>query len=243
MTRSTFLGGGEWCRCRAGRLLDCIDGAGAFAGRDLFVPNEGDDECVVSPEANEIVEIVKGTLVGMTADQLFQTEVEGRMMKHDTFPRFSLEKVAAKVRDLQDGPFAFFSSDLLLWLSPAFDSSWVRCISFSGDDDDDFDAMSLGHEVSPDSLPLPSGCKMKLLCWELLGYLSYSILALLRYLTSVAFHLVWHCPLLSFCVIMTTYLFNVVQRKRKHRAKVRDLFGIVREAAYYHLSVGEDHTG
>ncbi|KAL3817226.1 hypothetical protein ACHAXA_009513 [Cyclostephanos tholiformis] len=233
----------QWGRCRAGKLLDCIDGAGTFAGRNLFVPNKSGDGCEVSPEANELVEVVKETLAGMTTDQFCQREVEGIMLKNDTFPLFRLEKVVAKVRDLPNGSFALFSLDLLLWLSPAFDSGSVCFGTLSGDDDGDFDAMGLGHEVSPDSLPLPISCRIKLLFWELLGYLSHFALALIKYSAGVTFYLSWHYPIQSFCGIGMTYLFIVLQRKRKHLAKVREVIGIVREAAYDRLAECDDHTG
>ncbi|KAL3803588.1 hypothetical protein ACHAW5_003369 [Stephanodiscus triporus] len=233
----------QWGRCRTGKLLDCTDGAGTFAGRNLFVSNEKQDECVVSPEANELVEAVKESLVSMTTDQICHAEVEGVMLKNDTFPLFHLEKVATKVRDLHDGGFAFVSSDLLLWLSPAFDSNSVRFGSLSGDDEEDTNAMGLSDGVSPDSLHLPSSCKMKLLFWELLGYFTHSALALLKYLARVAFFVVCNYPTHSFCAMASWKLFVVVQRKRKHRAKVRELFGIVREAAYDRLSECDDHMG
>jgi hypothetical protein len=147
------------------------------------------------------------------------------------------------VRDLQDGRFAFFALDLLLWLSPAFDSSWVTFGSLSAVEDEDFDAVGLGHDVSPDSLPLPSSCRIKLLCWELLGYLSYFALALMKYSAGVAFYLFWHYPIHSFFGMGMTYLFILLQRRRRHIAKVRELIGIVREAAYDRLSECDDHTG
>jgi len=234
----------QWGRCRAGKLLDCIDGAGTFAGLNLFVPNENGDECVVSPDANDLVGVVNDILVGMTADQFCHTEVDGVMLKNDdTFPLFRLEKVAARMRDLQEGRFAFVSSDLLLWLSPVFDPNLVRFGSLSDDYEGDFDGMSLGQDVSPDSLPLPFGCRMKLLFSELLGYLSTYAFALLKYLASVFLYLVWQYPFHSFGAMAFWYLFLVIQRKRKHRAKVRELVTIVREAAYDRLSECDDHTG
>ena len=193
---------------------------------------------------NDLVDVVKDTLVGMTADQFCHTEVDGVMMKNeDTFPLFRLEKVAGRMRDLHEGRFAFASSDLLLWLAPAFDLKLVCFRSLSDDYEGDFDAMSLGQGISPDSLPLPSGCKMKLLFWELLGYLSYSAFALFKYLASVFFFVVWQYPIHSFCAMAFWYLFLVIQRKRKHRAKVRELFPIVREAAYDRLSEWDYHMG
>ena len=234
----------QWGRCRAGKLLDCIDGAGTFAGLNLFVPNENGDECAVSPEANDLVGVVKDILVGITADQFCHTEVDGVMLKNDdTFPLFRFEKVAARMRDLHEGRFAFVSSDLLLWLSPAFDSNLVRFGSLSDDYEGDFDGMSLGQGISPDSLSLPSGCRMKLLFSELLGYLSTYAFALLKYMASVFLYLVWQYPIHSFGAMAFWYLFLVIQRKRKHRAKVRELVTIVREAAYDRLSECDDHTG
>jgi len=236
-----------WGRCHAGKLLDCTDGGGLF---DMyrFVPNEKEDGCVPSPEANVFVKVVQDVLVGMTTAQTCRSsdrikEPEAVLLE-DPFPLFSLEKVVEKVREALGLENAGIMSPVfLLWLYPVFDSDLVRFGSLSGDSGDDLDAMGLGSGISPSSLSLPLDCTMKLLLWELLEYFGHSTLALVTFSFKKVWFLVNNYPLYTFGALALWKLAEMIQRKRKHRAKVLELFGIVLQAVYDRLSECEDHEG
>jgi hypothetical protein len=230
----------HWGRCHGGKLIDCTDDVKTLAGRNLFVPSEKGDSCVVSPPTKELVETVKNTLMSMTSDYFCDTMVDGVLLQNETFPLFSLEKVASKVQNIQGEGF---DADLLIWLFPAFNSDSVRFGSLVGNDNDVLDGIGLGDIVSPDSLPFTLSCKMKLYLRELFDYFIHSVLALVKYLATIALFIVWQYPVYSFCVMGFAYVARIVQRRRRHNAKVRELFGIVREAAYDRLCECDDDTG
>ena len=230
----------QWGRCHGGKLIDCTDDVMTLAGRNLFVPSEKGDSCVVGPQTKKLVETVKDTLVSMTADYFCGTEMHGVLLQNETFPLFSLETVTSKLQDFQGEGF---DSDLLIWLFPAFNSDSVRFGSLIGNDNDVLDGIGLGDIVSPDSLPFTFSCKMKLYCREMFDYFLHSALALLKYLATIALFSLWQYPMYSFCVMGFAYVARIVQRRRRHNAKVRELFGIVREAAYDRLCECDDDTG
>ena len=230
----------QWGQCRGGKLIDCTDDVMTLAGRNLFVPSEKGDSCVVGPQTKKLVETVKDTLVGMTADYFCGTMVNGVLLQNETFPLFSLEEVVAKLQDFQGEGF---TSDLLIWLFPAFNSDSVRFGSLICNDNDVLDGIGLGDIVSPDSLSFPFSCKMKLYCREMFDYFLHSVLALVKYLATIALFIVWQYPMYSFSVMGFAYVARIVQRRRRHNAKVRELFGIVREAAYDRLCECDDDTG
>lgn len=230
----------QWGQCRGGKLFNCTDDVMTLAGRNLFVPSEKGDSCVVGPQTKKLVETVNDTLVGMTADYFCGTMVNGVLLQNETFPLFSLEEVVAKLQNIQGEGF---TSDLLIWLFPAFNSDSVRFGSLIGNDNDILDGIGLGDIVSPDSLPFTFSCKMKLYCREMFDYFTHSVLALVKYLATIALFIVWQYPLYSFSVMGFAYVARIVQRRRRHNAKVRELFGIVREAAYDRLCECDDDTG
>lgn len=230
----------HWGRCHGGKLIDCTDVVMTLAGRNLFVPSDMGDNCEVSPQTKKLVETVKDTLLSMTADYVCGTMMDGVLLQNETFPLYSLERVVAKLQDIEGERF---DTELLIWLFPAFNSDSVRFGSLIGNDNDILDGIGLGDIVSPDSLPFSIGCKMKLYCHEMFDYFTHSVLALLKYLATIALFIVWQYPLYSFCVMGFAYVARIVQRRRRHNAKVRELFGIVREAAYDRLCECDDDTG
>jgi len=239
-----------WGKCQAGKLIDCTDGEVLLLdGVHRFVPNEEGDACEVSAEVNELIKVVQEVLVGMTVAQTCKsadriTEAEDVLLEEYSFPLFRLEKVAERVRESSaDEHVKLMSSDILIWLLPAFDSNLVRFGSLSGDDGDDLDAVGLGPDVSPSSLPLPLACTTKLVFWEFLELVATSALALLIFLTKKIWFLVTNYPIYVFSAIAFWKIMDLFWCRRKHQAKVRELFGIVREAAFDRLSECDDSDG
>jgi len=238
-----------WGRCHAGKLVDCTDGEGVFTGMRRFVPNERGDDCVPSPNATAIVDLVRQVLVGMTiaencgsSERIKEPEAMSNLNNDHPFPLHSLEKVAEKVKEqFTEGITKHVSPDLLIWLHPAVDSKLVKFgLLPGGDDEDDVIAVGLGTDIAPGSLPIPFDCTMKLIMWELLEYLGKFALFLMTFSFQRVWFVVTNYPLYVIGAIAMWKLVAVVQRKRKHRAKVRELFGTVLEAVYDRLSECEN---
>jgi len=238
-----------WGRCHAGKLVDCTDGEGVFNGMRRFVPNERGDDCVPSPNATEIVELVRQVLVGMTiaencgsSERIQEPEAMSNLNNDYPFPLYSLEKVAEKIQEqFTEGIAKHVCPDLLIWLHPAVDSKLVKFgLLPGGDDEDDVIAVGLGTDIAPGSLPIPFDCTTRLIIWELLEYLGKFALFLMAFSFQRFWFLVTNYPLYVIGAIAMWKLFAVVQRKRKHRAKVRELFGTVLEAVYDRLSECEN---
>lgn len=224
-------------------LLDCNEGGGTFEGWHRFVPSAKGDHCVPSPEANKSIRLVQDVLLRMTSDLVCQLGWED---DDETFPLFSIESVADKVREMSkdEQPTAAISSDLLEWLSPVFDANLVRFGALSrGNGSEYVDAIGLGQDVRPNSLPLPMRCRLSLMLWELLGYLFQSSWGLAWFLVKSLFRFTTSYPIYSIGALSFGKLVQYFKRRRKHRAKVRELHGIVLEAVYDRLSECEDHEG
>jgi hypothetical protein len=233
----------QWGRCKEGKLLDCTDGGGTFEGWHRFVPSAKGDHCVPSPEANKSIRLVQDVLLRMTSDLVCQSGWED----DDTmFPLFSTESVAEKAREMSkdEKSTVTISSDLLEWLSPVFDANLVRFGALSRENGSkDVDAIGLGQDVSPNSLPLPMRCRLNLMLWELLGYLFQSSWGLACFLVKSLFRLTTSYPIYSIGFLALGKMVQYFKRRRKHRSKVRELHGIVLEAVYDRLSECEDHEG
>ena len=235
----------QWGRCHEGKLIDCSDGGGeaSFEGFHRFVPSVKGDRCVPSHQANMFVQIVQEVLLQMTSDLICQS---GWNDDDTTFPLFSMDSVAEKMRDVSDeeNPTLVISSELLRWLSPVFDSNLVRFGSLSGENGSEhWDAIGLGQDVPPNSLPLPMRCRLNLVLWELLGYLFQSSWGLAWFLVKKLFRFATSYPIYSIGAIVLGKMIQYIKRRRNHRAKVRELHGIVIEAVYDRLSECEDHEG
>jgi hypothetical protein len=180
----------------------------------------------------------------MTSDLICQS---GWNDDDTAFPLFSLDIVVEKVKEASNVEKlnAAMSSELLRWLSPAFDSSLVRFGSLSGDLQTEYlmDAIGLGQDVSPNSLPLPMRCRLNLMMWELLGYFFHSSLGIMWFLVKTLFRITTNYPLYSIGAFAFGQMIQYFRRRRKHRAKIRELHGIVLEAVYDRLSECEDHEG
>jgi hypothetical protein len=233
----------QWGRCQEGKLLNCDIGGGIFDGHHRLVPSVKGDRCVPSPEANEYASILSEVLMRMTSDLVCQS---GWNDDDTTFPLFSMDSVAEKMREVSDeeNPTLVMSSELLRWLSPVFDSNLVRFGSLSGENgSENWDAIGLGQDVPPNSLPLPMRCRLNLMLWELLGYLFQSSCGLAWFLVNKLFHFTTSYPIRSIGALLFGKMVQYLKRRRTHRAKVRELHGIVIEAVYDRLSECEDHEG
>ncbi|KAL9191443.1 hypothetical protein ACHAXT_001149 [Thalassiosira profunda] len=233
----------QWGRCRGGEIVHCDDEGGLFEGVHRFVPNAKGTACVPSPEAVKLMKEIQDTLVGMTVAQTCGSGISGAdaVALVEPFPLFSLEKVAEK--GALDDYSKTVMPKFLLWLSPAFDDDLVRFGALSGDAGDDLDAVGLGDGVSPNSLPLPRGCTLKLMWWELLGYLASSAMALVRFSVANAWHLAVNYPIYVSVTVVGGLLVRKFLLRRRHRRKVNELFEIVLEATYDRLAEAEGHDG
>ena len=101
------------------------------------------------------------------------------------------------------------------------------------------DALGLGTNVSPGSLPLQFDCRMKLMAWELVQYFACQTLGLLVYLYKMA----WTYPLYTIGALALWILAVDVRRRRRQCAKVRDLLGPVLQSTYNRLAECENDQG
>ncbi len=79
--------------------------------------------------------------------------------------------------------------------------------------------------------------------WELLGYLAQSALVLVTFCSKKVWFVVANYPLYSLGVLATWKFVALIRRKRRHRAKVRELFPVVLEAVYDRLSEVDNSEG
>eukprot|EP00581_Thalassiosira_minuscula_P011556 CAMPEP_0183713916 /NCGR_PEP_ID=MMETSP0737-20130205/8647_1 /TAXON_ID=385413 /ORGANISM="Thalassiosira miniscula, Strain CCMP1093" /LENGTH=1134 /DNA_ID=CAMNT_0025942795 /DNA_START=109 /DNA_END=3513 /DNA_ORIENTATION=+ len=241
-----------WGRCHAGKLLDCADG-GSFSDMALFVPSGNGTVCVPSLEAMEYAQVVKDVLMDMTARQscgmwegskdpeaavLVQNQqVEG------PYPQFSLDKVAERVKHaLPVEKAGMISTEFMLWLRPVFDTNMVRFDTLPSEDDE-VNVVGLGPGVSASALSLPFDCTLKIMLWEILGYFTQSAWVLATFFFKKGWFVVTNYPLYTMGAFVLWKLIALIRHKRKHRAKVRELFATVLPAVYDRLSECEDREG
>jgi len=86
-------------------------------------------------------------------------------------------------------------------------------------------------------------CRLNLMMWELLGYFFHSSLGIMWFLVKTLFRITTNYPLYSIGAFAFGQMIQYFRRRRKHRAKIRELHGIVLEAVYDRLSECEDHEG
>ena len=233
-----------WGRCSKGKLQDCLDGDDAlYEGMVRFVVNDSGTECVISPEAKELSTLVHDAIVDMTVDQVCRGSFSAT--NDESYPLFSLYLVASRVKDPStseenDG----LKSDILIWLRPVFDrSNFVRFGALSGDNEDDVDAMSLGEGMSPNSLPLPLGCKGKLYAWELLEIFCTSAWVLLAFAVKKSWFLLMTYPIYTVSAILMWQFIRLFRRRKKWNAKMKDARDTVFNLALDRLSECDHHDG
>ena len=238
-------------RCYRGLLQDCLDEDGLFDGIKRHVPNEKKDGCIVSSQATELAEIVQQVLEDMTVAQTCGTSDktwgDENMSKEEPFPLFYPEMVAKRMNvydsythlilDTDEGRRIDVTVDFLVWLSPAFDHTKIEFGPTT------WLTMGLSQGVPPNSLHLPLDCTMKLLFWELLeGFFEWTALFMLFSFEN-GWWLVSTYPL--YCLGAAVFLQGCIalQKRRKHKAKVRELYDTIYEAVYDRLAECEDHEG
>jgi len=230
----------QWGRCHGGLLRDCNDGGGEWQGLVRFVPNEEGTSCVPSDGALVIMEVVQDALVNMTVSQSCRssnmiTDPASVLLKEqEPYPLFSLDVVSWRVNEASEVDITM-SSNLLLWLQPVFDAALVTFGQLS-ETDGPPDAIGLSSEVPEHKLPVPFSCQMKFMCMELFGWLLKFLYRVVVLLTQKSWQYMSNHPKSSPIVLMILVAAVSIRRKTKHRAKVREIFDIVKEEAYDRLA-------
>ncbi|KAL3799450.1 hypothetical protein HJC23_013905 [Cyclotella cryptica] len=237
----------QWGRCHGGKLYDCEDAGSRFDGLLRFVPNHGGDECVPSKEALDIIDFVKETLMSMTVvqycnvwDKLGKGDVI--ISEDDAHPLFRMEKVVDKMRSMAEGTTILNGTDvsmqLLMWLQPV-NSSVLRFGSFFGEEEGVIDSIGLATGVSPNSLPLPLVCSMRIMTLDLLIF----SLGALAYLTKFAWYSISTYTIPSVIFLVLLYIGNLYMKRRRRLEKINTLLEPVLEQVYDRLAVCDNNEG
>jgi hypothetical protein len=127
------------------------------------------------------------------------------------------------------------SANLLLWLQPVFDAAFVTFGQLSGADGPP-NAIGLSSEVLEHKLPIPFTCQMKFVFMELFGWFLKLLYRTVVLLTQKSWQYISTHPKSSPVVCMILVGAVSIRRKTKHRAKVREIFEVVKEEAYDRLA-------
>ena len=230
----------QWGRCHGGLLRDCNDAGGEWQGLVRFVPSEKGTSCVPSDGALEIMGVVQNALVNMTVSQSCRssdmiTDPTSVLLKEqEPYPLFSLDVVSWRVNRASEIDITM-SASLLLWLEPVFDAAIVTFGQVS-DVDDPPNAMGLSSEVPEHKLPIPFSCQMKFMFIELFGWILKFLYRTVVLLAQKLWQYISTHPKSSPVALMMLVGVVSIRRKKKHRAKVREIFDVVKEEAYDRLA-------
>jgi len=230
----------HWGRCHGGLLRDCNDGGGEWQGLFRFVPNTERTSCVPSDGALEIIEVVQEALANMTVSQscrssdMISDPASVLLKDEEPYPLLSLDVVSWRVNEASkiDIPM---SATLLLWLQPVFDTALVSFGNLS-DVDGPPDAIGLSSEVPEHMLPVPLSCQMKFMFMELFGWILRFLYRTVVFLAQKLWQYVLTYPKSTPVVVVMLVGAVRLRRKKKHRAKVREIFDVVKEEAYDRLA-------
>jgi len=231
----------QWGRCHGGLLRDCNDGGGGeWQGLFRFVPNKEGTSCVPSDGALEIIEVVQDALANMTVSQSCRsfdmvTDPASVLLKdEEPYPLFSLDVVSWRVNGASEVDIPM-SASLLLWLQPVFDTALVTFGQLS-DEEGPPDAIGLSSEVPEHQLPVPFSCQMKFMFMELFGWILRFLYRTVVLLAKKLWHYASTYPKSSPVVVIMLVVAVGIRRKKNHRAKVREIFDVVKEEAYDRLA-------
>jgi hypothetical protein len=230
----------QWGRCHGGILRDCNDAGGEWQGLVRFVPNEAGTSCVASDGALMIVAVVQDALVNMTVAQschsshMITDPASVLLKEQEPYPLFSLDVVSWRVNEAATIDITI-SANLLLWLQPIFDAAFVTFGQLPGTDGPP-NAIGLSSEVPEHKLPVPFTCQMKFMFMELFGWLLKFLYRTIVLLTKHSWQYIYAHPKSSPVVLVIVVGAVSIRRKTKHRAKVREIFDIVKEEAYDRLA-------
>lgn len=230
----------QWGRCHGGLLRDCNDGGGEWQGLFRFVPNKEGTSCVPSDGALEIVKVVQDALANMTVSQscrssdMIADPASVLLKDEEPYPLFSLDVVSWRVNEASEVDIPM-SAALLLWLRPVFDSELVTFGQLS-DVDGPPDAIGLSSEVPEHKLPVPFSCQMKFMFMELFGWVLRFVYRTVLFLAQKLWQYVLTYPKSTPVVVMMLIGSVSIRSKKKHRAKVREIFDVVKEEAYDRLA-------
>jgi len=233
----------QWARCHGGVLRDCSDGGGEWQGLVRFVPNEAGTSCVPSDGALMIVDVVQDALVNMTVSQschssdMITDPASVLLKEQEPYPLFSLDVVSWRVNEASAVDITM-SANLLLWLQPVFDAAFVTFGQLPGTDGPP-NAIGLSSEVPEHKLPVPFTCQMKFMFMELFGWLLKFLYRTVDLLTKKSWQYISTHPKSSPVMLMILVGVVSIRRKMKHRAKVREIFGVVKEESYDRMAMAD----
>ncbi|KAL7487568.1 hypothetical protein ACHAW6_013134 [Cyclotella cf. meneghiniana] len=237
----------QWGRCHAGKLQDCEDAGSHFDGLLRFVPNDRRDECIPSKEVLDIIDFVKEVLMSMTVvqhcnfwDKLGKMDVISS--EDDSHPLFRIEKVVEKMSNMAEEASILngtnASLQLLTWLQRV-DHSVLRFGSFFGEEEGVIDSIGLASGVSPNSLPVPLMCSLRIMSLELFFF----SLGALAYLAKLAWYSISNYTIPSVIVLVLFYIGNLYIKRRRRLEKINTLLEPVLEQVYDRLAVCDNNEG
>ena len=234
----TYIQCPQWGRCHGGTLIDCHDEDGDWQGLDRFVPNEGGRACIPSDSALMISEVVQNALINTTVAQSCRSSDmiadPASVLLQEPYPLFSLDVVSWKVNEASEVNITL-SAGLLLWLQPVFDSGLVSFGHLS-ESDSVPNAIGLSSKVPEHKLPVPFSCKTKFIFAELFGLLARVFYRTVVLLLQIFWKYIVTYPKSSPVVLLFFGSVVIIRNKKKHRAKVREIFHVVKEEAYDRLA-------
>jgi hypothetical protein len=239
----------QWGRCHAGLLHDCDDAGNQFNGIKRFVPNGNNDGCVATEQVLQIVSFVKKALATMTVAQhctIWNKLGKGNVvapMEKQSYPMFRMEKVLDTMKImLVDDEQSILNHEnmtiqLLMWLEPV-DSSVLRFGSLSGEEGV-IEAIGLANAISPNALPWPFSCSVRIMTWEAI-MLSFGIF---WHLAKFAWYSIFNHPVIFVVALVMSYFAYLFMKRKRRLEKIRELYPQVLDAAYDRLAEFDNSEG